>query len=340
MNIQQPLVSIITPTYNHAKYIGDCIKSVQAQSYSNWEMIIIDDGSTDNTLEVANSYAANELRIHVIHQENIGIYRLEETYNKALKYSKGEFIAILEGDDYWEPQKLKWQVDVMKRDSSIVMGWGKAAARVKFQKENYQVHPVCIDKNIEYYCNHPNGAIFNVVFDDFIPPLTYMIRKDSLKEIGGFIQVLPFPSVDLSTVLELSKIGKFHFFNTILGTWRIFPEQTTKTLNYEIIEGAYNIILNHFKSLKNEEIKILNFNENFIIENFKKKRIISFSRGGRFKLIRRDFKGARKDYFKALRLYGLKEPIWKLRALTGLILSFFHMDVEKLAALFGRGSLK
>lgn len=334
------LVSIITPTYNHEKYIGECIESVKAQTWPHWEMIIINDGSTDNTLEVARKFAAGDSRIHLVHQESNGIFRLAETYNKALDISKGEFIAILEGDDYWEPQKLELQIEVMNSDKSIIMGWGKASSRVGFRKEVYQVHPVQTEKNLKYYANNPPGNIFNAVFDDFFPPLTYIIRKDALSKIGGFIQILPFPAIDLSTVLALSKLGKFHFFNQVLGTWRIFASQTTKTLTNEILEGGNVIITNHFNLLSDIEKNNLWFDREFILENYKKRKIITFARGGRFKLIRRDYKGARKDYFKAVQLYGLKEPVWKLRALIGLIFSYLHMDVEKLAALIGKGSLK
>lgn len=340
MDAENPLVSIITPTYNHAKYIGACIESVKGQTYTNWELIIIDDGSTDATFDIAKTYAENDSRIKLVHQENIGIFKLSETYNKALHISKGEFIAILEGDDYWVPQKLEWQMEIMDKDSSIVMAWGKAAARVDFQEEIYQIHPVNTSKNLNFYFNQPNGNIFNILFEDFLPPLTFLIRKDNLLKIGGFIQILPFPSVDMSTVLKLSQLGKFHFLDQVLGTWRISPDQTTKTLTNDILEGGTKVVMNHFQSLTEDEKSILQFDEKFILTNYKKRKIISFARSGRFKLIRRDFKGARKDYWFALRLHGFNQPTWKLRALTGLVFSYFHMDVEKLADLFGKGGFK
>jgi glycosyltransferase involved in cell wall biosynthesis len=340
MILQNPLVSIITPTYNHEKYIGECIESVKNQTFSDWEMIIISDGSTDKTLEVAKEYTEGDLRIHVIHQENKGIFRLAETYNKALSLSKGEFVAILEGDDYWEPQKLEIQVEVMNKDNSIIMGWGKAVSRVEFQKGIYQLHPVQIEKHLKYFTNDPPGNIFNSVFDNFFPPLTFIIRKDALMQVGGFIQVLPFPAVDLSTMLALCKLGRFYFFEEVLGTWRIFPKQTTKTLNFDILEGGNKIIVEYFNSLTDEQKKLLSFNEEFIWDNYKKRKIITYARSGRFKLIRRDFNGARKDYIHALRNYGFKMSGWKLRAFIGLVFSFLHLDVEILAKWFGKGSFK
>ena len=97
----KPLVSIITPTYNHEKYLAECINSVIGQTYADWEMIILNDGSTDRTLSTAASYQKSEGRIRVVNQENVGIFRLSETYNKGVGLSSGKYIAILEGDGLW-----------------------------------------------------------------------------------------------------------------------------------------------------------------------------------------------------------------------------------------------
>src|SRR5947207_2132870 len=82
--------SIVTPTYNHERFIGACIESVLAQSYTNWEMIIVDDGSTDNTWNILQYYTKIDARIRPFHQENKGIWCLAETYNFALQHSRGE----------------------------------------------------------------------------------------------------------------------------------------------------------------------------------------------------------------------------------------------------------
>jgi len=102
------LVSIITPTYNHENFIGKCIESVLAQTYQHWEQIIVDDGSDDDTKQTIAKY--HDKRIKYIKQENKGIWRLNETYNTALKHSNGEIISILEGYDFWPPDKLEKQL--------------------------------------------------------------------------------------------------------------------------------------------------------------------------------------------------------------------------------------
>src|SRR5215472_14297167 len=117
-----PLVSIITPAFNHERFIGPCIESVLGQTYQSWEQIIIDDGSTDRTAEIVRSYS--DRRIKYFHQDNKGIGALAETYNCALQLSKGALIAILEGDDLWPTEKLSELVPSF-RDSSIILAFGE-----------------------------------------------------------------------------------------------------------------------------------------------------------------------------------------------------------------------
>src|SRR2546425_8629612 len=100
-----PLVSVITPTFNQARFIADCIGSVKAQTYPNWEMIIIDDGSTDDTAAIVEKH--QDSRIHYQRQKHVGILALADTYNRALSNSKGDLVSILEGDDLWTAEKLE-----------------------------------------------------------------------------------------------------------------------------------------------------------------------------------------------------------------------------------------
>ncbi len=105
------LVSIITPSYNTANLIGDTIQSVQAQTYKNWEMIIVDDCSTDNTDEIVSRFL-DDVRIRYLkNQQNSGA---AVSRNKALLEAKGRWIAFLDSDDLWLPNKLEKQIEFMK----------------------------------------------------------------------------------------------------------------------------------------------------------------------------------------------------------------------------------
>lgn len=104
-------VSIITPSYNSEKYILETIKSVQKQTYTNWEMIIVDDCSVDNTCSIVESISKADSRINLIRQEkNLGAGLAR---NRAMSVSKGRFIAYLDSDDIWYPEKLEKQMQFM-----------------------------------------------------------------------------------------------------------------------------------------------------------------------------------------------------------------------------------
>ena len=105
------LVSIITPVYNAERFIKETIKSVQSQTYKNWEMILIDDCSTDSSEKIIKEYMRVDNRIRYIKlEENIGV---SSARNKAIEKSKGRYIAFLDSDDIWKSNKLKEQIDFM-----------------------------------------------------------------------------------------------------------------------------------------------------------------------------------------------------------------------------------
>ena len=335
----QPLISVITPAYNHEKYIGACIQSVLDQTWENWEQIIVNDGSTDNTAQVVKEFALKDPRIKFFDNKNIGIFRLAETYNFALSQAKGDYIAILEGDDFWVKPKLEIQIKAMLEDPESILCWGKATSVIENNSEVYETHPKCEKKNLQFYSNKPIGSFFNIVFDDFPPPLTFLIKKEALMKIGQFHQVLPFPAVDLPTILALSLTGPFHYIPRIFGSWRQHANQTTKNNSIQIVEGSSKIIISHYQLLPTAVRQNLTFNLPYIHKILKSRKVISFSRSGRFKLIRKNFKDARSDYRKSLFLGSPWIAFsWKLRSLTGIFLSYFHLDVEGLAKILRKKS--
>jgi teichuronic acid biosynthesis glycosyltransferase TuaG len=111
-----PLISIITPCYNGALFIAQAIESVIAQTYKNWEMIIVDDCSTDMSLDIALSYAAKDKRIKVLKMEQNSGAALAR--NKAIKVSRGEYLAFLDSDDIWLPEKIEKQLQFMQKNDS------------------------------------------------------------------------------------------------------------------------------------------------------------------------------------------------------------------------------
>lgn len=107
------LVSIITPSYNTAKFMAKTIQSVLNQTYANWEMIIVDDCSTDNTDDVVAPFLADKRIKYLKNEKNSGA---AVTRNKALREAKGKWIAFLDSDDLWMPEKLEKQIKFMEEN--------------------------------------------------------------------------------------------------------------------------------------------------------------------------------------------------------------------------------
>ncbi|NLM25553.1 MAG: glycosyltransferase family 2 protein [Firmicutes bacterium] len=106
------LVSIVTPVFNAASYVGETIESVLAQDYQNWEMLIVDDCSTDNSLSIIETYSRFDDRIRLIRlEQNSGVATAR---NVALRNARGRYIAFLDSDDTWYPNKLTRQITYMK----------------------------------------------------------------------------------------------------------------------------------------------------------------------------------------------------------------------------------
>ena len=111
-------VSIITPAYNAEKYIEETIQSVKAQSHSNWEMIVIDDGSTDNTASIVAHFAKEDGRIILIKNgQNKGVAL---SRNEGLKIANGKYAAFLDSDDLWDEDKIKKQLDFMETNHCVI----------------------------------------------------------------------------------------------------------------------------------------------------------------------------------------------------------------------------
>ena len=338
MNEYLPLVSVISPAYNHEKYIADCIRSVQSQTYSNWEMIIIDDGSTDSTFSIASGFAKEDSRIKAFTKRNAGIFRLAESYNFALEQSSGKYIAILECDDAWMPEKLKLQVDTLEKNPDCILSWGKTWIANDDLSFKYSLSPADDEEKYLFY-NKPPGSFLKRLMTSGIPALTVVIRRDALTETGGFLQDFGLPLVDMPTIVELVMKGEFAYVCEPLGYWRIYPNQATKTYTTNMTAGFYSLFLSVLDRYP-EVCKREGLTKENVDTYFQNRLVISYSRSGRYKLIRKDFKGARKDYIHSITHYGLKQPLWKLRSMAGIFFSLFRMDIEWLAKLAGRDSYK
>jgi glycosyltransferase involved in cell wall biosynthesis len=156
-SINQPLVSIITPLYNSERYILETISSIQNQTYNNWELIIIDDASEDESILKTEKLIANDSRIQIIkllNNKGAAFCR-----NKATEIAKGTYIAFIDSDDIWHPQKLEKQIDFMIKNKNSVSYTSYLKINEKGQLLNKKVIAL---KKLTYKKQYKNNYIGNL----------------------------------------------------------------------------------------------------------------------------------------------------------------------------------
>tara|TARA_B100000900_G_scaffold206406_1_gene175035 strand:- start:365 stop:1117 length:753 start_codon:yes stop_codon:yes gene_type:complete len=188
------LVSIITPCYNSENYINDCISSVINQSYQNWEMLIVDDKSTDKSSYLIDLFSKKDKRIIPFYlNENIGPSKAR---NFALKKAKGRYIAFLDSDDIWLPQKIELQINFMIKNNHSFTFSSYKVCNSDFTKKIYHVN---VPERINYK---------NYLKNTIIGCLTVMIDKEKFTKIQ--MPVLR-SSHDMALWLDLLKKEKYAY---------------------------------------------------------------------------------------------------------------------------------
>ena len=186
------LISVIVPVYNVEKYLRRCIDSILAQTYSNLEIILVDDGSTDNCGKICDDYSKIDSRIKVIHQDNSGV---SSARNAGLKSSTGQYITFIDSDDYVDMAYIKTMANHMTEEVDIVVAGFK-----QFDENHNQINllPVInpglqkIDNNFDFNNNPTNLMICSKLFKTrVIRELTFnsniYLGEDSLFCVQAFI---------------------------------------------------------------------------------------------------------------------------------------------------------
>jgi len=310
------LVSIITLTYNHENFIGECIESVLAQTYPHWEQIIIDDGSTDKTGEMVTQY--KDKRIRYIRQNNVGIWRLDESLNKALQLSQGEFIAILSGDDFWPPYKLEKQITAFRKEN-VVLSWGKAAITDK----NGKIIEI-VPKSIKSFRNNSKEEILEkLLVQNFIAACTVILRKETLLSIGGFKQPENVPFNDYPTWLRFCLKGEFYPIDEIMGYYRQHEQQMTEKKIAAITEASkYSIDFLHEMPKELRDSIGVTINDLLII--YQKRIARDLYQAGKIAITEEKWKDARTNFKKAYKKGSIPT---KIRVLKGLLCSYFKIKI-------------
>ena len=228
-----PRVTILTPTYRHARFIDVCVQSVLAQTFRDWEMVVVDDGSDDGTPDLVASY--RDSRIKLVRRPNQGLAGLGSAYATALALGTGQLVAVLEGDDAWPPNKLEAQVPFFD-DERVVFSYGPAQlmddhgclyARYWWAPAGRAAH------------NDPVGSVLPALLArNFIVSSTVVVHRSALERVGGFRQPPDVPFVDHPAWLMLAGVGLFAPASQVVGFWRRHAAQyTTRSLDSPSPDG-------------------------------------------------------------------------------------------------------
>ena len=291
----QPKLSVIIASYNHQDYIAETLKSLEEQTFQDFEIIIVDDGSADKTVEVAQNAQS---RAQIYTQENQGVVAAR---NRGIDLAKGKYICFVDSDDVILPERFAKQVALLDGDTELGLVYAdaliidsKGDTIGKFS-DVYPVVPGDVAQMLAmHYC--------------FTPMITVMVCADVLRKTGPFEK--PGPISDYMKWIEVAHISKVHYDPEPLGCWRRHQASTSKQANkvksYAKTRAALKRILRKHPTLKAETGKkiIRRYSRSYFLTAF------WLAADGN---VRR----ARKYYYKAVKLYPLSFMNW-----GGLILTY------------------
>jgi len=207
----QNLVSVIIPTYNRADFIIETVKSVLCQTYQDFEIIIIDDGSTDNTSDLIKTI--DDVRLKYIYQKNSGLPASPR--NVGIKKAKGNFIAFLDSDDLWLPEKLEKQVEILANDDNI----GLVYCNASYFGADYHGDSTIVQKGY-------SGDVFDKLIEkNFVPALSVMCRREVFTVAGLFDESKNLRAVeDYELWMRIAKYFKLHYIDQVLCRYRLHSQ--------------------------------------------------------------------------------------------------------------------
>ena len=243
-----PKVSIIIPMYNASKYIGECIQSVINQTHTNWELILIDDGSTDNTKSIIEPYLEDD-RIRYFWQEN---GKQGKARNHGVRKTTGMFIGFLDADDKWHERKLDRQIEVFSKDKVDVVYSSGHSFKIK-DSDTQLLSKFGIKEGVQT----GKQLIFDLIQKNYIPLTSVLMTKERFEEVGGFNENLKIQNAeDLNLWLKLADLNcKFYGLDESLFYYRKHENQSTNDDPVSIQQAVHAIKEIDFKSINKEEKK-------------------------------------------------------------------------------------
>ena len=222
-----PKVSVVIPTYNRARFIDEAIQSVLAQTFVDFEIVIVDDGSTDNTKEVVDSF--KDHRIRYTYQENQG---LPAAGNRGFELSRGEYIAFFSSDDVLVENALEKGVEVLDRHPEVAFSYGQAY----LMDERGHVFGLRKVKHKRSSVRRGIEEIREFLVSGYhIPTMTVMVRRNCLFEVGLFDHAFRSGAEDFDLMVRLAKRYDGAYIAEPLAKYRIHSGSISGSFRHDAI---------------------------------------------------------------------------------------------------------
>jgi glycosyltransferase involved in cell wall biosynthesis len=210
-----PQVSVLLPTYNRAHYLAEAIQSALDQTYADLEVVVVDDGSTDNSAELVRRFA--DPRVRLFRLENRGI---SAALNTAFRAARGRYIAILNSDDRWLPELLAQEVAVLEANSDAGLVYARCQAM------DSSGRPLARTTGVP--ARYPGQMLRSLLYGDHICTIAVLIRREHVEQAGLWDESL-IANEDWDLWLRLALICRFAFVDTILAHFRAHTGRITST---------------------------------------------------------------------------------------------------------------
>jgi len=229
---QKKKISVIIPNYNYARYLDQAIQSVLEQSYNNVELIVVNNGSTDNSLEVLEKYG-NKIRL--IDQPNLG---QSGARNSGLSVSSGEYIAFLDADDFWEPNKLARQIELIS-DATQLVYCGISPFKDAENEKLQSVLPKYKGNCANYFIDLPGASIV------LSGESTALFSRELLQNVGLFDAGLN-STAGWDFFRRCSRLTNFDFVREPLVNYRLHSSNMSNSNDKVILDmrRAYSKLFN------------------------------------------------------------------------------------------------
>jgi len=222
-------VSVIIPCYNASKYIFETIQSVLNQTCIVENIIVIDDGSTDNSLDILRQFGS---KIIILHHENGENKGQAMSLNLGLQHVDSEFVAFLDADDLWDENKLACQVDVLKKTPDCLLCYTNGHV---VDEEGRYIYPI-IPAGFEEH-----NRVGDILLDCYIrTPSMAMVRRSLFDKVGFFSESFCAPDHDMW--IRASEVGKFYFLDRDLVGYRQHPGQLSVCHARKMWQGGFLVL--------------------------------------------------------------------------------------------------